>query len=146
VNWTISAIAAAIAISSTSGCTVAQLKEDVNQSQNRIDEKQQVLQGEEVQQDALRREQQRLRRDIGSKQMSLDELHARLDRLQAENRRNAAVSQQQQEKKRRLDKELTDRKLEITQLQNSDLSVAEKNRRIEALKRKIQQELDLGLH
>lgn len=129
------------------GCTIAELRRDVDRTQSRIDEKQQVLQAGETRRDALEQERQRFVADLDGKRMSLDEMNRRLEQLQAQNRRASATTAQQQAQQRRLDEQIDKHRTEIAQLQKrDDVSDEDKRRRIEQLRQEIRKQLELQLH
>lgn len=142
-----SAAAAAAALCCLAGCTISQLKQDVAQTQARIEDKQRALDASQVQQGELRQEQVRLASELGSRQLSLSELNHRLDQLQAANRRSMAATEEQREQKRRLDEQIRKHKQELAQIQAPNgLSDDDKRRRIEQLRQEIKKQLELQTH
>ena len=136
-----------VSLAGLAGCTIAQLQHDVNEREMRIADKERDLQEEGNRRSALQQEQQQLVADLDSKQMSLNDLSRRLERLQAENRRSNAVTVEQRQRKQRLDEQISKHRLELAQLQKrDDVSSEEKKRRIEDLKREIKKQIELQLH
>ncbi|MDE3012098.1 MAG: hypothetical protein KGI67_14535, partial [Pseudomonadota bacterium] len=67
------------------GCTVTQLRQQELQDQARVDDKQAALAREEAHAQDLAQQRQALDSDLASRQLSLDELTARLALLRAAN-------------------------------------------------------------
>ncbi len=132
-----------------SGCTVMEMRKDVQQREVRIESKAAQLKEADQQHDALKQRQVALVSDLNSRQMTLEDLQARLDQLQAQNRRVAASSDEQKARQRDIDRqialqkqEVERQKLDIARLEKTNAISDEKKReRIQALKNEIRKQL-----
>lgn len=146
MNATIRKLVLPATLLGAAGCTIIDGQRQNQETAERIRGKEATLTREEQQQATLNAERQRLARDLANQRMTLDEVNARLDRLQQENERSAVATQEQRDRKNRLQQQIAARKAELAQLRNSnDLPDAEKTRRIETLKQQISQQLEFQL-
>ena len=130
----------------SSACALTQLQRENEESQRRIDEKEQALQAQEAQRSALLSQQKRLLADLESKQMTLSEISAKLVDLQRENDQIKADTAAQRKTQERLDSQLRQYKADIAALEkNNSLPNVEKQKRIEELKKQISAQLKLML-
>lgn len=135
------------------GCTVMQIREENKQAEQRIASKEKILSDEEIkaqqlkqQRDDLEKEKELLLLELDTKQMTLDELFADLEKLERENARLQRQSEKTSIQEQNLAQQLRHYKDEITALQgNQPISSADKVRRIEELKEQIRNYLRLGL-
>ena len=135
------------------GCTVMEMHQDVQERESRIEVKESMLAEAQKEQKALEERRSRLVSDLKTRQMTLDDLRARLDDLQMQNRRAATASEEQKSQQRELDRkialqkrEVERQKQEIVQLEKANaLSEANKRQRIETLKSEIRKQLEVGL-
>ena len=138
--------AAFVALFLSSACAITQLQRENEESQRRIDEQERVLQAQESQRAAQLSRQRKLLAELESKQMTLSELNARLGDLQRENDRIKADTAAQRNTQARLDSQLKQYKADIIALEkNNSLPNAEKQKRIEELKKQISAQLKLML-
>ena len=128
------------------GCTIAQLQQESGQMQTRIVYKEDNVMQLERERVALAAERTKLLSDIDTKQLTLTDLHAGLERLRQANSRLRTETAQQQREKQRVDGAIQNLQAEISRARNepsaSDLAKME---RVEALKRRIKAELDILL-
>ena len=96
----------ALALAALSGCTIVQMRSDLQARQSRIGAKQQQLQSLRATNAALAAESDRLRDDLQRRELDANELHARLDRLiqlnEAAQASSARERGEQQERRRQL--------------------------------------------
>lgn len=71
----------ALAMAALSGCTIVQMRSDLQARQSRIDAKQQQLESLRATNAALAAQSVRLRDDLQRRELDASELHARLDQL-----------------------------------------------------------------
>lgn len=148
----IAALGLCVAVS-LAGCTVMEMRKDVEQREARLQVKQSELDQAEQQQTALKQRQSALIADLESRQMTLDDLQARLDQLKAENDRASATTGEQRARQRDLDSKIAQQRLaierqkqEIAMLERKNaLSADEKRKRIDYLKSEIRRQLELQL-
>ncbi|HEX5458532.1 MAG TPA: hypothetical protein VFX20_01030 [Steroidobacteraceae bacterium] len=136
----------ALALAALSGCTIVQMRSDLQARQTRIDAKQEQLQSLRAQNAELAAESDRLRRDLQQRELNASELHARLDRLiqlneiaQASSVRERA---RQQERRRRL-QTISRQAQELDQA--TGLTPEEKQERLTALRAKTRDLLKILL-
>lgn len=136
----------ALALAALSGCTIVQMRSDLQARQTRIDAKQEQLQSLRAQNAELAAESDRLRGDLQQRELNANELHARLDRLiqlneiaQASSVRERA---RQQERRRRL-QTISRQAQELDQA--TGLTPEEKQERLTALRAKTRDLLKILL-
>ena len=99
-------LALALALAALSGCTIVQMRSDLQARQSRIDAKQQQLQSLRATNAQLAAESDRLRGDLQQRELNANELHQRLDRLiqlnEAAQASSAREQAEQQERRRQL--------------------------------------------
>lgn len=128
------------------GCTIAQLQQESGQMTTRIADKEANLTRLESQRASLVAERQRLLTEIDTKQVTLSDLDAGLERIRQENSRLRSNTEQQQKEKERVEAEVQKLQAEARRLGNDDrLSEATKKERIEALKKQIKDYLNVML-
>src|SRR5215470_17033353 len=134
-----------------SGCAIAQLQQDSGQMSTRIADKEAKLNQLEseraslaAEREKLTAEQQKLLAEIDTKQMTLNDLDARLERLRQENRQLRSETEQQQKSKERVDADIQKLQAEARRIENDNrLSEAAKQERIEALRKQIKDYLQV---
>ncbi|MGJ7506609.1 hypothetical protein [Variovorax sp. GT1P44] len=140
--WVISTAAAA----SLWGCAIAELKSDINATQGRVDAKQNILTSEEQTQAELTRQSAQLRMDLQSRQFSASQLKAKLDQMSKVNDSAPAATPQDRQRKSERARRLADSTRQAQALeQDTSLSQQEKARRLEELKAKTSNMLDILL-
>ena len=123
-----------------------QMRRDNEASEVRIDSKERELQAHEHQRTALLNEQKELLAEMETKQLTLLDLHAKLDQLRKKNGEINADNAAQQREKDSLDLQLRRYQADIAGLQKNDrLPADEKRKRIEDLKKQISAHLKLML-
>lgn len=116
------------------------------QAEQRIAAKELELQQTRDQQRVLTEEKQRLISELDSKKLTLDQLHAELDQLERQNARIKASTNLQAKEKQALEAQIRQYRNEIDALQsNQEMSLADKEKRIEELRQKIKAYLEMGL-
>jgi predicted RNase H-like nuclease (RuvC/YqgF family) len=125
------------------GCTIAQLRQDVSTHERKVKIKEEQVRMEEARRDVLHNETVRLQADLGERKMTLEQLQLRLSQLQRENARTDAYTEGQIERKRQLNDQLNRYKDKLRELNvRSDMTVQEKQKRIEHLKVEIRRNLE----
>lgn len=127
-------------------CTVMALKQDVEKHQVRVADKEGELKNEEAQQAHLREESIQLKKDLATKQVSLDDLKSRLEQLQRLNENTMANTKEKQTLKRKRETKLRAHQNELVEIQQSDTTLAEKERKLKHLKEEISKSLNLLVH
>ncbi len=136
----------ALALAALSGCTIVQMRSDLQARQTRIDAKQQQLQSLRATNAALAAESDRLRGDLQRRELDANELHARLDRLIQLNEAAQASSAQeraaQQERRRQL-QTVSQQAQELDR--DTGLTPEEKQQKLTALREKTRDLLKILL-
>ena len=128
------------------GCTIAQLQQESGQMQTRIVYKEANLSQLESERLALAAERTQLISDIDTKQLTLNELDAGLERLRRANSRLRTQTEQQQREKQRVDVEIEKLQAQIIQVRNEpSASDRAKMERVEALRQQIKTRLQILL-
>ncbi|HEU4854600.1 MAG TPA: hypothetical protein VFS89_04840 [Nitrosospira sp.] len=136
----------ALLMSGLCACTVMQLKKDVETDEARLATKTEELEFEEARQAELNEKIKLLQEDLTTRQMSLDDLKSRLTQLQQANASTSAGTKEQQALKRKRATKLQAHQREVTEIQQSGATIAEKRRRLEYLKGEIRKSLNLLVH
>ena len=122
------------------------MRRDNAATETRIATKEGELKAQEDQRAALLREQKNLLSELDNKQMTLNELSAKLDNLRRENARIKADTEAQQKQKESLESQIKKYQGEVVALQKDNrLPDDEKRRRIDDLKKQISAHLKLML-
>lgn len=137
---------AALLLASAAGCTVMQLKKDVDADELRIAGKEEELKTEEARQASLQEQIATLRKDLETRQVTADDLQSRLAQLQQANANMHARTQEQQALKRRREIKLTTHQKELVDIQQSGATIEEKKKKLEHLKEEIRKSLNLLVH
>jgi len=135
-------------IISTIGCQSALLStvRENERSEQRINEKEQDLQYLENQNTKLTEEKQRLLSELDNKELTLNGLYSRLDDLEKENALIEADTSSQKKQRQNFKKQIKTYKYQINAVKNNNqLSVQEKQKKIEALKKEVKAYLMMGL-
>ena len=131
------------------GCgesALMQMRRDNAAAETRIATKEGELRAQEDQRTALLKEQKSLLSELDNKQMTLDELNAKLNALRTENTRIKADTAAQQKQKESLDLQIKKYQADVAALQKDNrLPDDEKRRRIDDLKKQISAQLKLML-
>jgi chromosome segregation ATPase len=123
-----------------------QMRRENVEREGRIASKERELTTHEDQRTALVREQKNLLAELETKQMTVNELNAKLDQLRKENARTQAETEAQQKKKETLELQLKKYQADIAGVQkNERLPAEDKRKRIEELKKQISAHLKLML-
>jgi predicted RNase H-like nuclease (RuvC/YqgF family) len=137
----------ALAIACLSACTVIRENQANDALERSNAAKERALADETARGEALRARQRTLLADLQDRQMTLDQLDARLEQLRVQNDQLVTANREQEDRKRQLAKTLADGRADLAQTRGrTDLSDAEKLRRIESLKQAIRQQLALQLN
>jgi chromosome segregation ATPase len=127
-------------------CTVIQLKKDVEGDEIRIANKEAELKTEEARQAQLREEITQLQKDLGTRQVTLDDLQSRLAQLQRANANTLGTTKEQRAIKQQREVKLKAHQKELVEIQQSDATLAEKRKKLEHLKEEIRKSLNLLVH
>ena len=127
-------------------CTVIQLKKDVESDEVRIANKEEELKTEEARQAQLREEITSLQKDLAIWQVLLDDLQSRLAQLRQANANTLARTGKESALKQRREIKLRAHQKELVNIQQSDVTIAEKNKKLEHLKEEIRKSLNLLVH
>jgi len=133
----------ALMISALCGCTVMQLRNEVKTDEVRLAAKTDELEIEEARQAQLQQEIAQLKTDLPTRQMSLDDLKARLEQLQRANDATLAQTRTQQDKKRERAAKLQRHQKEVVAIEQSGGSLEEKQKRLQHLKDEIRKSLSM---
>ena len=125
------------------GCTVMQLRNEVKTDEARLASKADELEIEEARQAQLQQEITRLKSDLATRQMSLDDLKVRLEQLQRANDATLAETGPQQDKKRERAVKLQKHQKEVVAIEQSGGSLEEKQKRLQHLKDEIRKSLSM---
>jgi len=130
----------------TSGCTIVEMRSDVADRQTRVSEKQQQLGDLRSTQTALAAESDRLKDDLQQRELNAAELHTRLDELVQLNEAAQVASAQQraQQEQRRQQLQAVSQQAQALQ-QDTSLDDKEKQKKLEALKVKTRELLNILL-
>lgn len=127
----------ALAMAALSGCTIVQMRSDLQARQSRIDAKQQQLESLRATNAALAAQSVRLRDDLQRRELDASELHARLDQLirlnEASQASSARERAEQQERRRQL-QAVSRQAQELDR--ETGLTAEEKQQKLAALKAK----------
>jgi hypothetical protein len=128
------------------GCAIAELQSDISATQGRVDAKQGILASEEQTQAELARQRDQLRTDLHSRQLGASQLKARLDQMSKVNDAAPAATPQERQRKNDRARRLAESTRQAQALeQDTSLSQQEKARRLEELKVKTGNMLDILL-
>ena len=127
-------------------CTVMALKQDVEKHEVLVTDKENELKKEEAQQARLREESIQLKKDLATKQVSLDDLKSRLEQLQRANANTAENTKEQRDRKNRLRVKLKTHEKELVKVEQSNMTEAQKQEKLESMKKDITNTLDILLH
>jgi chromosome segregation ATPase len=128
------------------GCTLGKILNENKEKEQRIAAKQQELYDLEQQRVDLEKEKERLLFELNTKQMTLDELFADLEKLEKENASLLVESEKMRIQKQNFEQHIRHYKEEITELQGDQpVSSEDKARRIEKLKEEIIKYLKFSL-
>jgi len=129
-----------------SGCTIVEMRSDLQDRQTRVDAKQQQLNELRATQTELATESDRLRDDLQQRELDAGELHTRLDELvklnDAEQASSAQQRAQQEERRRQLQ---AVRQQAQALAQDTNVSGDDKQKRLDALKEKTRELLKILL-
>ena len=136
----------ALSLAALSGCTIVQMRSDLQARQTRIDAKQEQLQSLRATNAQLAAESDRLRGDLQQRELNASELHARLDRLIQLNEAAKASSAQQQaeQQERRRQLQAVSRQAQALD-QATGMSEEEKQEKLTALRAKTRDLLKILL-
>jgi hypothetical protein len=129
-----------------SGCTVVEMRNDVQNRQTRIDAKEQQLDELRATQTELATESERLKDDLQRSELGASELRTRLDELVKLNEAaqvSSAQQRAQQEERRRQLKAVRQQAQALDQ--DTSLSGEDKQKRLDSLKEKTRQLLKILL-
>jgi hypothetical protein len=129
------------------GCTIAELQRQEKADAESVRQKQAAVQAEEARNETLSRQQGQLKADLAHRQLSLDELNARMAQLQAANDKDLAANEEVRRQREHMIVKIHDTGTQLVALQQApDNASAQKQAQIDFLKRQIQDQLDLLLH
>jgi chromosome segregation ATPase len=132
------------------GCAISEMHHDIEKSQRNIADLNRKLSEEQAQQDGLESKKRKLIEELKSKQLSLEELQIQLNALQEQNQAAKATTAEALHRQRELDDQLKRYQDEIGSLQQSKTSSMkekeDKEKKIMFLRKKIREQLELGLH
>lgn len=136
----------ALALAALGGCTIVQMRSDLQERQTRIDAKQEQLQSLRATNAQLAAESDRLRGDLQQRELNASELHARLDRLIQLNEAAKASSAQEQaeQAERRRQLQAVSRQAQALD-QATGMSEEEKQEKLTALRAKTRDLLKILL-
>ena len=134
---------AALMILGLYGCTVMQLRNEVKTDEVRLASKMDELEIEEARQAQLQQEITRLKSDLATRQMSLDDLKVRLEQLQRANDATLAETRPQQDKKRERAVKLQKHQKEVVAIEQSGGNPEDKQKRLQHLKDEIRKSLSM---
>lgn len=136
----------ALALAALSGCTIVQMRSDLQARQARIDAKQQQLQSLRETNATLSAASDRLRIDLQQRQLNASELHARLEQLiqlnAAAQASTAREREEQQERRRQL--QAVSRQAQALD-RDASLTDQEKQEKLAALRQKTRELLKILL-
>ena len=135
-----------LALAALSGCTIVQMRSDLQARQTRIDAKQQQLESLRATNAELAAESDRLRGDLQQRELNANELHARLDRLIQLNEAAQASSAQEQaaQQERRRQLQAVSQQAQALD-QDTSLTAQEKQQKLTALREKTRDLLKILL-
>ena len=129
-----------------SGCTIVQTRNDLQARQTRIDAKQQQLGDVRATRTELTAESDRLKGDLQRRELDASELRARLDELVKLNEAAQVSSAQQRAQQEQRRRQLQAARQQAQALaQDTSLSGEDKQKRLDALKEKTRQMLEILL-
>lgn len=123
-----------------------QLKKDVEADELRVATKEEEIKTQEARQASLQEQIASLRKDLETRQVTMEDLQSRLAQLQQANMNTHARTQEQQTLRRRREIKLTAHQKELADIQQSDATIEEKKRKLEHLKEEIRKSLNLLVH
>lgn len=142
ISMLVSTLIAAVLLPPMGACTLAQLNQQVDAGQARVDEKQQALNAEQVRQAELQQEMMSLSTELSQRQLSLDDLNARLERLRQQNANASEATAAQQAHKRRVQTQIKSYQDQIAALRhNPTLSDDQKRAKSAYLQNEIRKAL-----
>jgi predicted nuclease with TOPRIM domain len=122
------------------------LKQDVDKHEVLVADKENELKKEEAQQARLRDESIHLKKDLATRQVSLDDLKSRLEQLQRANANTAENTKEQRDRKNRLRVKLKTHEKELVKVEQSNMTEAQKQEKLESMKKDITNTLNILLH
>jgi chromosome segregation ATPase len=129
-----------------SGCTIVQMRSDLQDRQTRIDAKQQQLNDLNATQTELAAESDRLQDDLQRRELNAGELSSRLDELVKLNEAEQAASAQQRAQQEERARQLQAVRQQAQALdEDTSLSGEEKQKRLDALKEQTRELLKILL-
>ena len=136
----------ALALAALSGCTIVQMRSDLQERQTRIDAKQQQLQSLRATNAELATESGRLRDELQRRELDANELHSRLDRLIQLNEAAQATSAQEQAAQQERRRQLQAVSRQAQELnEDTGLTPDEKEQKLAALREKTRDLLKILL-
>lgn len=136
----------AFVLAALSGCTIVQMRSDLQARQTRIDAKQEQLQSLRAQNAELAAQSDRLRGDLQQRELDANELHARLERLIRLNEAAQASSAQERARREERRRQLQTVSRQAQELdQATGLTPQEKEERLAALRAKTRDLLKILL-
>jgi chromosome segregation ATPase len=129
------------------GCTIAELHREEKSDETRVRQREADLQTEQARSNSLNQQKEQLTADLSQRQLSLTELTDRVDQIRKANALASAANDAARLEQKRQIAKVQETSAQLAALQQStDGSSAEKQRRIEYLKRQIDSQLELLLH
>jgi hypothetical protein len=125
-------------------CTITEMRADNARREQQVQTKELELQREMQTQSQLQIERQRLLEDLRSRELTVDELKARLAELQRLNATSLTTTQKQQVQKLSREKQLSEAASQVNDLErDSTLTQEAKAKRLEAVRRQLRKTLEL---
>lgn len=129
------------------GCVFDQLQRSNENDIQRVEQKQATLQAEQDRSAVLTRQEELLGAELSERQMSLEELNDRVEKLQAENGRAITDNESKRLQYRDLIGRLHQTNQRLASLQRgTEGSIEERRQRIDYLRSQIKAQLQLLLH
>jgi cell division protein FtsB len=136
----------ALALIGLSGCTIVEMRSDLQQRQTRIDEKQQQLDDLRATNTELVAESDQLKNDLQQRELTAKELRTRLGKLIKLNQAARVSSARQQAEQQERDRQLQAISQQAQALdQNTSLTDEEKEKKLEALRERTRELLKILL-
>jgi chromosome segregation ATPase len=140
-------IPALAAIAALNGCTIVELQREEKADTEKVRQQTAALQAEQARNDSLVQQQAQLKTELAQRQLSLNDLNARVDQLQAANARDATANEELRHQRAVLIGKIHDTGVQLVALQQDPGNAsAQKQAQIDFLKRQIQDQLNLLLH
>lgn len=131
-----------------SGCALMEMKNENEALRNRIVLKEKHLNELEKQHHLLYKKEQSLANNLETAGLNLDQINDDLDDLITGNERLAQLKHERQKSVKEIEQAIENMRSSqhrISELEQQDISVAEKERKIQALREEIRQYLTIGL-